>query len=245
MTKRTLAGHVSLDSPIRDRSKREQLILKWTNPDTPNTHPTSGMESHYRYDFGFDPLDYWDTRQVCGDLMKDTDHRRKPYHDTLVGLAVGCGRGMKTKWFSEWELKFLLGRRGHEEFPTGLLDHDERFWWFLTLLSKKRLSDDEFQLLLAQDVVDAIAAASRAFIELPICTPNRQIGLVNLAFGQDWDRLEGGRGLIALPEVVQAVNERRWADAAEALEASWWGGAVEARRRKRVCRLLRGRRSED
>lgn len=96
------------------------------------------------------------------------------------------------------------------------------------------ISEDEQELMFANDLNHAVVAASTIFSNFSALTDNRKAALVNMAFNLGQERLEEFHTLIAL------VTSEAWGAAADDMLKTAWATQVGARAERLADQMRNG-----
>ena len=91
-----------------------------------------------------------------------------------------------------------------------------------------QFSDDEIELMLANDIIRARAACAGLFTNFNTIPIDKQDALINMAFNL------GKRGLSQFVNMIAAVNRNDWAGVARAATGSLWYKQVGDRAKRIV-----------
>lgn len=97
-----------------------------------------------------------------------------------------------------------------------------------------RLSDDEIEYLLSNDMKKAEITARKLVKNFDALTDNRKVVILDLAFNL------GETKLAKFVNTLKAINEGRWEDAAEGMKNSLWYVQVGNRSKKLVQMMRQG-----
>ncbi len=151
--------------------------------------------------------------ELKDDLRRDEGIRYAAYKDTVDKTTIGCGRNLDD-----------MPLRADEEHRLGCTTAE--------LVAGRTLSAEDVDYLLDNDVTRCMHELDRNLPWWRTLPENVQRGLCNMLFNMGWTRLMG------FHKMLKALQEGRYADAADEAADSAWHNQVGARA-ERIEELFR------